>query len=110
MAPRWSSPSSSAIEIVSSDLQLLVFDPARGAIVAARWLGGRQTVEAARRVLGRPARAVRAGLECWSGVAPAEVEQIAQASHVGGATSEEIVAWARRLPVPSFVWLIDHDF
>ena len=95
---------------MSSDVQLLVFDPARGAIVHARWLGGSATREKAREVLGPHPRQVRTGLDCWTGVLPAAAEQLAHESHAGGATPEEVVALARRFPVPPYVWLIDHDY
>jgi hypothetical protein len=107
---RTSSRCTTPIATMATDLLVMVVDPAIGAVVCDRYLGGLRTLESARTVLQRPPNAPAPGLECWSNVSPSEVEVIAEESYGLGAVPSEIAALAIRFPAPPFIWMIVRDF
>ena len=91
---------------MSIDFRLLVLDPDSAVVVCDRWLGKRNTLEAAQEILARPPDSASLGLECWSGVAPDDVRRIAEASYVGGGTPKEVTVLSERFPSPRYVWML----
>lgn len=95
---------------MASDIQLLIFDPRKGAMVRVRWLGMGGTRDKARAVLGNGTNRWRDGYECWTDVAPEDAIRIAEASYGGGATPAEVEEYAVKFPFPTYWWILEHDF
>jgi hypothetical protein len=95
---------------MGSDLRLLIFEPGRGVVVRARWLGMRGTLERLHEVLARPATTSGQGWDCWTDLSTKEVLRIAEASYADGASPAEIDELARTFPTPPHWWMILRDY
>lgn len=95
---------------MSSDLSLLILDPATAAVVCERWLGRNATYSSALDVLDRAPTSAKVGLDCWSPVTPEEVRRVAAHSYADGATPEEVERAAKRFPPQRYAWTLVRDY
>lgn len=95
---------------MGSDLELLIFDTGRSAIVARRWFGMSATVEALRLVLGRPPDHHTIGKECWGRVTVAEAAAIAESSYRDGPSPDEVAELARAFGDDGHWWMFVRDY
>ena len=51
------------------------------------------------------------GIECWTNVSPADLENaVAQAGYADGATPADVTALEKRFPVDDYVWILIRDY
>jgi hypothetical protein len=95
---------------MSASVYSMLADPATGAIVSSRWIGGNSVRDRVREVLQRPPDHEASGFLAWGHVTVAELTAITDAHHYEGLTPSDVDRLALEFPADRFWWAIwiDH--
>ena len=95
---------------MASDINLLIIDPERCAVVVSSWVSLGRTRDRLREVLQRPPDFSNAGWECWGSIDASEALSIAEEHYGGGATPDDVRLWGALYPTARYWWIFDHDY
>ncbi len=95
---------------MAADVQLVVIDPAAGAVVAQRWIGSNAVRDRVHEVLRRPPDHQSIGFASWGNITVLEASRISEAHYGDGLTPADVAKLALELPSRWFWWALYIDW
>ena len=95
---------------MSSDVALLVVQPATGAVILELWLGGNLTAERAKATLQRPPDHQAIGWESWGRLTAHEITYLVDGTYAGSIQPSDLKQHLAAFPVDTHWWILCHDY
>jgi hypothetical protein len=95
---------------VPASVHLVIIDPAAGAVVADRWIGGHGVRDRLHDVLQRSPAHNDVGFASWGNITAHEASRISEAYYSDGLTPADVQQLAIELPAERFWWALYVDW